>query len=941
MKNLMLNIILLSLTFATLACQKEMESAQMVQVEIRAVGRNTKSSMNAQEDKIENFNVYVYDSGVLYADVYSAQQSAVITLDNSKKYVVYALANVGEVQAPYREEELSSISCPFSVSGSNVLPMCLREGKALDLTGGTRSVDLALTRLVSKYSLNIKPLLEKCSVKFTSVKICQAAGEVFPFSGGSLARTVVDGDYADAEDLDLLNGGETVDFYIPENCQGVLLPANTDPWKKIPDSISGQSDKCTYMMIEGRWSTPGADASLCLRLYLGNDSTSDFNVVRNTNVNLTLSLSDDGTLSSSWKASLDDFSDERRLYFDSPSYIVYQEDGWTRLPLNVYPSDMTYYASVSDEQIEGSLDIRTSGGDVYVKPLYEGNAYPTATVNVVSWDGRQTAELEVDISYRDGRFTQYDARIPQCIGEYGYITFGEASDDVEIITSGGPVWNLDDGSLSGWQEYYDSASHDRLYLNPESRTLYIYRESAGGESYVSIRCFKSKKIFALPSSYKMQIKANDGFITESGCYDKTDSGQYYDSLISLYPAYSDGSQVSITNFRIPDELMEHLGLSGLESAYSTYEKLYSYPYVYSDWGSKGHYIPGYAVLTKRFDFYESTGKIAELRIFGKDDLVQDQIFTLTFKLAISGQSTTSQVRCIEAFPGQGFLGEVYNYQVAPGDIRSLTAAIPFSSEDVPSKNCTVWEVRHSMCETDAGAQNAFAQGSADIYSACTSVVGNGLSFTQMKTTSFPSCGHMALRGTVTNPYSKKTYTGYYSLDLVLYVSVGCQFDYIYDTDKKTTKLGVSYVPFCEFSTNALSSVWTDNMPDFLLVRSGRDSKIYRIKVPSSSSDNVWIISHGTTPKAFWQDAMIDLSSHMDYFKFTFSQFFNEGTELLCTREGYGKYPSGSEMQDYADGRMGYYHFVRQCDVANIPANQYNCGLDNYLIEAAYQNINKY
>lgn len=941
MKNLMSNIILSGLVFLAFSCQQEVLESQMVQVEVRAIGRNTKSSINAQEDKISDINVYVYNSGALYADVYSAQQSAVITLDKSKKYTVYALANVGEVLAPYKEEDLSSISCPFSVSESDVLPMCLREGKSLDLSGGTRSVDLALTRLVSKYSLNIRPLLEKCSVKFTSVKICQAAGEVFPFSGGSLAQTVVDGDYADAEDLTLLNEGETVDFYIPENCQGVLLPANTDPWKKTPGSISAKSDKCTYMMIDGRWSTPGADASLCLRLYLGNDSTTDFNVVRNTNVNLTLSLSDDGTLKSSWKASLDDFSDERQLYFDSPSYTVYQEDGWTKLPLTIYPSDMTYYASISDEQIDGSLDIRTSGGDVYVKPLYEGNAYPTATVKVVSWDGRQTSELQVDISYHQGKFTQYDARIPQCIGEYGYITFGEASDDVEIITSGGPVWNLDDGSLQDWQTYYDEASHDRLYLNPESRTLYIYRESAGGESSINIRCFKSTKIFALSSSYKMQIKANDGFITESGCYNKTDSGQYYDSLISLYPAYSDGSQVSITNFRIPDELLEYLGLSGLESAYSTYDKMYGYSYLYADWGSKGHYIPGIMILTQRFDFYESTGKIAEFRVFGKDDLVQDQIFTLTFKLSGSGQTTTAKLRCIKAFPEQGHLGEVYNYQVAPGDMRSLSSAIPFDSDEAPSKYNTTWTVRHSCSDVNTILEYAYNEGVEDVYSASTSVQDNALVFTPMKAKSFPSCGHLVLKGVVTNPYSKKSYTGYYSLDLVLYVSVGCQFDYIYNTDTKTTKLGVSYVPFCEFSTKTLSTEWTDYMPDFLQVRSSYNDQIYRIKVPSSASDNAWSEAIDGNPKPIWQDAMAQLGPMKERFEFTFSQFFNEGTELLCTREGYGKYPSGSDMQDYADGRMGYYHFVRQCDVANIAADKYNCGLDNYLIEAAYKNVSTY
>lgn len=47
------------------------------------------------------------------------------------------------------------------------------------------------------------------------------------------------------------------------------------------------------------------------------------------------------------------------------------------------------------------------------------------------------------------------------------------------------------------------------------------------------------------------------------------------------------------------------------------------------------------------------------------------------------------------------------------------------------------------------------------------------------------------------------------------------------------------------------------------------------------------------------------------------------------------------MKAYSDGRKGYYHFVRQCDLANFATVETNCGLDNYLIEAAYGSVSKY
>lgn len=137
-----------------------------------------------------------------------------------------------------------------------------------------------------------------------------------------------------------------------------------------------------------------------------------------------------------------------------------------------------------------------------------------------------------------------------------------------------------------------------------------------------MKSFKSEKVFELTKSYPISLCVNDGFITESGCYNVTESSQYYDSMISLYPAYSDGSAVSMDRFRMPDELMEHKGLSGAESAYATFEKIYGYSIFSATWGTRGYCIPGFNPLDKRFEFYESTGKLNEVKVFGKDDLTE-------------------------------------------------------------------------------------------------------------------------------------------------------------------------------------------------------------------------------------------------------------------------------------------------------------------------------
>ncbi len=919
--------------FAACACEKMELEPQVVEVEVRAFGKGTKSAANVQETEISDMNVYAYCDGVLHGSVYSEGSSARITLDRSRDYTLYVLANVGEVTVPYAESELCEVSCAWKLAPEGTLPMCLREGYSINLSGGARSLDLPLTRLVSKYSLSIEPLLEHCDVQFKSVRICQVASSISPFSGASRAAATVDGDYAGSDDLSRLNAGESVDFYVPENCQGVLLPDNSDPWQKTPDAIPEKAALCTYMEIAGDWTTSGAEADLKVRMYLGSDNVTDFNVVRNTNVQVSLTLSDDGTLRSNWKSSLEGLSDSRTLSFSPSFQYIYQEDGWTELPLQVIPSDMTYYAQVTDEQINGSLEVRTSGGKVYARSVYGGINLPGATVKVESWDGKQSSEMTLCLSYRPVEFTSYTAHIPQCTAEYGYITFDEVKGQEVIVELKGATWNLDNGSLSGWQNQYDQASGDMFYLNPSSRTLYIHRQDArGGTADVKVRCFKAEKTFSLGVSYEPILKVNDGFITEAGCYNVTSSGAYYDSSITASLAYSDGTDLSMKYFRMPDELMAHNGVTTLAQAYSSFDSLYGMPMFSSDVGNKGAFVPAWAVSNQRYDYYESTGFVQEIKAFGREELDEATEYRVTFKLNKSAVSAVARLQCVKAFPEQGHLGEVYNYQVAPGDLRSLTAAIPFPDKG-PSEHLVNWSIVHSTSDLTATPQEAFTAGSSDIYSSAARVSGRNLNFTAMSTKVFPSCGHLALKGEVINPHTKKSFTGYYTLDLVLYVSVGCQYDYIYPSSP--AKLGVSWVPFCEYSTKLYASIWSDNLPFFIMICSRYDNSILKVKIPAKAEDNSWFdTSEDYTPRAVIQEAAAYLVKHREIFEFDFYQYPNRVTELVCNREGYGKYIP-NDMSAYEDGRQGYYHFVRQYDLGNIPAVTYNKGLDNYLVEAAY------
>ena len=919
------------------SCMKEEIDAGKVEVIIRAEGMSSKSSHDVDENRIVDLNVYAYCGGVLYFDAYSKGESVRLLLDREREYTIYLLANSGKVAPTYKESEMDSMKCDFVYKGEGALPMCLSEGRKIRV-GGTAATTytFSLTRLVSKYTVSLKNLLEECRFEAMSARVLQEASCVFPFAYGSAATSVVDGDSASETDIAALNCGESIDFYVLENCQGLLLEGNDDPWKKEPSSIPEKAHLCSYLELAGNWTTGGAEADLNLRFYLGGDNVADFNVVRNTNVRIELYLSDSGTLKYTWKSSLDNMDDRRTLRFKNYNNYIYQEDGWTEVPVEVYPSNMTFRAQMDSRDME----CKVSQGKVYVRGLYDGDEYRDGNLTLSSWDGAQKASASVRLSYRPQPFTAYEARMPQCIGEYGYVTFAKTEHPI-IISTNGPVWNLDDGSIKTAQEYYDSIFGDYYYYFPSSRTLFICRGSISKSGGFTVDCFKSKKVFDLSPAYYPELAFNDGFISESGCHSITENGKYYDSHYTASLLYEDGSIIPMSRFRMPREVLLHKGLTeSPRNYYKTFDEVYGAPiFTTTAPSDKAVFIPPYISLDARYEYFDKTDMLYENSAFGLKALPGTD-YECTFALNGCHLKKTARVHCVKAFPSQRDLGEIYNYQVAPSTLRKDSIPLDFTEGgkyDSPARHLVNWEVRHTM--SDGSLPVAFSAGSNDIYSQALSIKENEMFFKKMSTDVFPSCGSMVLKGTVENPHTGATFTGYYRFDLVLFVSVGCQFDFVYPSTP--FKIGISYVPFCEYSTKALASQWNDHIPYFLQVRSNYKSVIYNIKVPSKADENQWYESNADfTPRPFVQDAMKELAPYKEMFDFEFVWFFGRGNELMCTRSGYQDYPA-PEMKAYSDGREGYYHFVRQCDLANFEAKKENCGLDNYLIEAAYGSVTLY
>lgn len=274
----------------------------------------TKSSVSFTENAVKNLAVCIYHNGMLVKEeYYTSPSSFSISLVKGLKYNIYAVANHGRLAGVGTEEDMIALrlACEKITKIQTGFPM---SWKRLDYLAGKDSdkVTISLERLVSKINLSIDSSeLENFTVN--SVRLYQCALTVYPFhqngDGGSRAESVnyvAEGDYASSADLDKLNAGESITFYAMENCQGVLLEGNRSADEKVPEKIPANADLCTYLEITASHSGDYKGVSVSsnhvkYRFYIGNDNCTDFNIRRNTNVNIHLTVTKDRIFDKGWK----------------------------------------------------------------------------------------------------------------------------------------------------------------------------------------------------------------------------------------------------------------------------------------------------------------------------------------------------------------------------------------------------------------------------------------------------------------------------------------------------------------------------------------------------------------------------------------------------------------------------------------------------------------
>ncbi len=431
-------------------------SGEGVYVRFDFAAAATKSSLDVDDMEIGDINLFAYYNGSLDNEVYISDLSegVGITLRSGSSYNVYALVNTGDCEAPVSEEDLPSLRCTLSSIGSyseTGLPMVGVTQLTPSSVDG--SVEIELTRLVSKVGFKVDAD-EIGGLSVTSVRVMQSALDVLPFADASAATTVSDGDYASESDIAMINAGGTASFYVLENCQGVLLPDNTDPWAKVPDNISDQAGLCTYIEVGAELDgSYGVSGSAIYRFFLGQDATTDFNVIRNTSSTVTLKTTVDGLGQISWKIDPDVTFKEISYSLDAADYI----GQWGSITFPEATEDHPVTVSLGSESItipsSNSLYIGNLGDDDPDLLVYTGSSSNT----VYLCQGQSSVELDLA---QDLVSKTIPVEVSDDIG------WAVAHDSGGILAPGANITVNEDGSDCGLRLYlWDNVNKKALSAN--------------------------------------------------------------------------------------------------------------------------------------------------------------------------------------------------------------------------------------------------------------------------------------------------------------------------------------------------------------------------------------------------------------------------------------------------------------------------------------------
>ena len=343
----MKNYIYIFICLALAACAKNEEISQprqdrtirlTVQFECQSMDA---TRAHADETRIDDINLYLFPAnGDPARHIYiTTLRPEVVELPKGE-YTLYAAANIGTDMGDLTQQEISALHIerdPATLA-TLALPMTAKQGVSVY---GNTSINVSLARAVAKvnFTCSLAPDLAD-ALRIKSVQLRSAPRRATLFSRSRVLTAAQSGD---SDKITPSGPTFSAVYYLLENCQGQNT-AITD--QKYKDHTHAP-EFATYLLIEGE-----TDAmKVAYRIYLGQNNTTDFNVVRNYTYNIDIRILGVNTVD--WRVSTAELS----LAPFEKSYRPGQS-AKSRLQLTCTNSSANrYFLSYSQQTGEGTVTV--------------------------------------------------------------------------------------------------------------------------------------------------------------------------------------------------------------------------------------------------------------------------------------------------------------------------------------------------------------------------------------------------------------------------------------------------------------------------------------------------------------------------------------------------------------------------------------------------------
>ena len=375
----------------------------------------TKSIIPTSLRDMDIVDIFIYKSGTLCRNLsFSRSTGGTSSLTTTSRlfvgdtYDIIAIANHTDHTPPATLDDamndLVYVARDFSDLAENGIPMCGMTN--ITIMPNTNRVNIVLTRLVAQFVFDLDVSgLTHGSLTLTSAKVRQM-NTVCPFFGegrATSAAELADGDLATDSHLVYINGGWEGVFFILENRQGNLLPGNTNPDMKNPDTVrqaGGNPDLCTYIELTGVYCDRSQNMigePVTVRFFIGDNACTNFDVNRNWKYKVSLSFSDDISFRSDWKVDFE-LADTRWMAFEEPETFMVPGDSRKILfSTNMYYDAGDYYYETTGDTECFDVSYDHSRGCFCVDTVPYACGGEELVITVRSWDGRLDASHTVYI----------------------------------------------------------------------------------------------------------------------------------------------------------------------------------------------------------------------------------------------------------------------------------------------------------------------------------------------------------------------------------------------------------------------------------------------------------------------------------------------------------------------------------------------------------------